>query len=632
MSAPGHMAHPYELENIKTGSDLIEFFNKAKEIIEKKGSATLKVDGVNTSFKLVESSEGKYEFAVDRGSLKEIDISGVTKQRINERFPLGHGMREFVDNVLSILNEALPKILPELKKLGLVDDPTKFINAEYISNKTNVIEHKGNFLAFHGVNQFYRRSDSKNGSYRPGLERPHNVKDNSVEIPFQHDVMESLIKKIKPYAEVRNFNIFGQILTEKKNDFDFSNTLSSPLTFHISEQSKITKTLGSWLSETTIPKYKSVTLSDGRKVEALNKTLYNEILSGKPIISLIQENDAESAVYGAIVLEATRQLGQCILDNMNSPLGEVKNFEGIVLRNKKLSENPVKITGNFILEGMKSPFSKERKGIVDEDQIVNKKTSGKPKKVAIIPGSFKPPHIGHLQLVEQYSKMADEVVVIISSPIRNNREIPGVGVISSEQSRKIWEVIGGELPNVKYVVSQQASPISAAYDIIHTDSQFPPNTKFMIGFSRKGDDYNKFINGLRGFKNPNILPFAETIKNPIKHSSEYISKIKNSPLMEKLPSKNKNLDPRDYHAEDARYILSLIKEEPSAKDFLGDFFGESYVDDVLSILEISSMSQGNIQGSNSQVKKKKFSTPYRSFLGEEDIINEVYKLIRGIIL
>ena len=39
-----------------------------------------------------------------------------------------------------------------------------------------------------------------------------------------------------------------------------------------------------------------------------------------------------------------------------------------------------------------------------------------PKTVALVGGSFKPPHAGHWYMVEQYAKKADEVVILISDP------------------------------------------------------------------------------------------------------------------------------------------------------------------------------------------------------------------------
>ena len=74
--AAGHMNHPFDLSWVNSGSDLLDFFNRAKTFVEKRGAAAVKIDGVNVSFKVVDGPSGK-EFAVDRGSTKPIDIEGI---------------------------------------------------------------------------------------------------------------------------------------------------------------------------------------------------------------------------------------------------------------------------------------------------------------------------------------------------------------------------------------------------------------------------------------------------------------------------------------------------------------------------------------------------------------------------
>ena len=68
-----------------------------------------------------------------------IDIEGVTIDRVEERFPKeGHGMRRMVPNLLNILNEALPSVKSELEAFGMWDDPSRFLNTEYVEGTTNV--------------------------------------------------------------------------------------------------------------------------------------------------------------------------------------------------------------------------------------------------------------------------------------------------------------------------------------------------------------------------------------------------------------------------------------------------------------------------------------------------------------
>ena len=62
------------------------------------------------------------------------------------------------------------------------------------------------------------------------------------------------------------------------------------------------------------------------------------------------------------------------------------------------------------------------------------------KTVAIFPGSFRPPHKGHFHSVVQYSKMADEVVVIISKPGKAVRKTNTGKTISDKQAKKVFEI------------------------------------------------------------------------------------------------------------------------------------------------------------------------------------------------
>ena len=103
--AAGHMAHPFDLPEVDNGNDLIEFFKKAAKYVHN-NEASVKIDGVNVSFKVVNGPSGK-EFAVDRGSLKPIDIQGITYDRIEQRFPEGHGMRPAIATLLTILNQRM---------------------------------------------------------------------------------------------------------------------------------------------------------------------------------------------------------------------------------------------------------------------------------------------------------------------------------------------------------------------------------------------------------------------------------------------------------------------------------------------------------------------------------------------
>ena len=67
--AAGHMAHPFDVDSVHTGNDLIDVFKKSTAWLEK-GQGALKIDGVNASVRLV-TVDNKKQFVLDRGSNKE---------------------------------------------------------------------------------------------------------------------------------------------------------------------------------------------------------------------------------------------------------------------------------------------------------------------------------------------------------------------------------------------------------------------------------------------------------------------------------------------------------------------------------------------------------------------------------
>jgi hypothetical protein len=648
--AAGHMNHPFDLGWVNTGSDLIDFFERAKTYVEKKGAGSVKIDGVNVSFKVVETPSG-YEFAVDRGSLKPIDIEGITMDRVDDRFPEGHGMRPAIKTLLSILNEALPAIKSELETLGMWDNPAMFLNTEYVEGTTNVTEYDENFLAIHGLNQFYHKIHSRNGTERPGAERPEGVKAPSAEVSYDPSVMDALIKKLNPIANEYGFQVYGSVPTERSADvdIDFSSTLSEPFTVRVSEDREITKSLQEWLSEAGNPRYKTVKLKNGKKTHPLHKELYKTILDGNiPIVDLIEDTDAESAIYGAIIMHATRLLGNVILQGLTSPMGDVMNHEGVVLRDEELfGPNPVKVTGEFILGGMGSGFQADTSlteedeeeepyidtELVDDedvDPVVDSDFSEKT--VAIVPGAFKPPHIGHAEMVKKYlADGADRVIILVSQPTKSSRPIPGVrdDGLSPEDSIKIWEMLVGGMPGVEIEKSPMATPISAAYALVDKPAKrmgasqeagiepIKEGDTVILGASTKNDDWKRW-SGAEQYVSDDLklVPPAQSAVAPSIHSTGYMGLLNMSPLKEDMPSvKSADKDPAEFHASDMRYLIEKASEDEEAIELLEDFIGEDKVFDLLSILgldtglnEMSAMASGAVQGSATGAKGGPWNT------------------------
>jgi len=343
--AAGHMAHPFDLPSVNTGQDLVNVFNQAAQSLNKK-SGSVKIDGINSSIRLV-NLDGKPQFVLDRGSKKALDLRGVTKQDLVDRFGEGHGMIKIGGNVLDIFNNALPSIQNELKSLGMLDNPNIMINMEYVSGQTNVQEYNKNFLALHGLLEI-----SMDNNKRIIREKNYNPQ-----------VMSKLIQKLESFAKDKGFEVYGDVPTTLTKSPDFKSALNTKYTIEFSDR-KETKTLSQWLSEVdSIPKTERLKMNVNGSVKdvgALSKQVYFEIFGGKNVDDLFDsEQELETAIKGATIYLATEKLGDEVLNVLNSPMGSVNNHEGVVIRDSDIYNKPFKITGKFITGGVSSQFQKK---------------------------------------------------------------------------------------------------------------------------------------------------------------------------------------------------------------------------------------------------------------------------------
>jgi len=352
--AAGHMQHPYEIPSIKTGDQLINFFNKALNLL-KRQSASLKIDGINVSLKLVnvgEPEKPRYEFALTRGSMKPMDVKGITKEELPQYFKQGHGLIAAGDKTLAIMNASIPNITPELKKLGFFTDPDLFFNTEFVQGRTNVLSYDHDFLAIHGVNRFFQVTPNRRAS---------------VEVAYDKTALKSLIEKVNQIAKGHNFVVYGDVPTTMKGVPSFNKVLNHPFTV-IKDGVKYSDPLISYLKKAKNPINKKITLTNGKVVSPFSSEVYINVINGKPIESFVANpKDYTAAVDGAVMFEATRKLGMELLNSMYSDMGKATSHEGIVIRNNSLSPNPIKITGDFMVRKNETPFRKGEVTASEED-------------------------------------------------------------------------------------------------------------------------------------------------------------------------------------------------------------------------------------------------------------------------
>ena len=355
--AAGHMAHPFNLSNVNNGKDLLDVFENAADSLDK-NPGSVKIDGGNSSIRLVDL-EGEKQYVLDRGSKKELDIKGITKDDLLSRFGDGHGMVKVGGEVLDMFNEALPKLKNDLEKLGAYDNPNILFNMDYVSGKTNVQEYGSNFIAIHGLNKI----ESKEVQGK----RKMLTKRVSSEISYDKSALDSLLKNLEPIAKKRGYEVYGSVPTKMTKKPNFNAALSKNYTVNAGENSE-TKSLKQWLdSLNNIPETDFIFMNVGykpnsstvnrKKVGAVSKQVYLAILNGENIDGLFEdEKDREKAIQGFVTYLATEKLGDEVLKVLDSPMGSVENHEGVVIRDNNIASVPFKITGKFILGGLATDF------------------------------------------------------------------------------------------------------------------------------------------------------------------------------------------------------------------------------------------------------------------------------------
>lgn len=340
--AAGHMAHPFDIPSVKTGKDLIAVFENTAKFLEK-NEVPIKIDGINSSIRLV-NLQGKQQFVLDRGSNKPLDVKGVTSKDLLDRFGEGHGMTRIGAQVLKIFNEALPSIKKDADKLGMTNNPNLMLNIEYVEGQSNVQKYDKNFLVIHNVLEIKQVTPKRR---------------ESEEVSYSKEALQGLIKNLDPIAKKYNFEVFNVIPAKTKSSLSFSSDLSKSYTVNINNNKKETKTLQAWLDQAQNTKGEKLKLKDGKTVDALSKQVFLWIDKGNAVEDLVADpKDSKLAIDSFVIYLATIKLGDTILSSMTSPLGDVNEQEGVVVRNKSVYSAPYKITGSFITRGLESSFQK----------------------------------------------------------------------------------------------------------------------------------------------------------------------------------------------------------------------------------------------------------------------------------
>jgi len=148
------------------------------------------------------------------------------------------------------------------------------------------------------------------------------------------------------------------------------------------------------------------------------------------------------------------------------------------------------------------------------------------RKIAFVPGAFRPFGDHHMRMVKHYSDMCDEVVIVISNPKSDDskRSTNVSDQITPEQAKDIIELCLGDsgIGNITCQVSTDENPIRT----ILKDIAKLKDCEVVLGVSNKDDDKGRYDGvDLDNFKDNNVKidPPAETSFEPVQNGDSYIS-------------------------------------------------------------------------------------------------------------
>ena len=663
----GHMAHLSEDTDL-TFNEIVSILGKvANAEID---NATEKVDGQNLFLTVDES--GEIRTARNSGDVKK---GGMTTDEYISKWA-GHPAENAFTNGFKAVSAALRKLSPEDLE-AIFANGQRYVNMEimYPSNP-NIILYSSPNIVLHGLQYFGDEEETpemrqltkqkfiKLDSLIDGASEKVGEEEWAVNGPklvalkniANGSALEDVTAKIESFAAPVGMDAtLGDYIEQVVRGYGEQVGLPSDVTDKLvllmlqPEEAKerginvvglkkglpkeLQATVSNLGSKTKSRKYIAGVL---KPLEIAISDFAIEVLRGVKSY-FVSDNDQEVARMRAELeqsiaylknLQASgdEKMGE-LIDVQLAKLGNIENvassMEGVVFEYPPGSDKIYKLTGAFAManqiigrarrSGMTEDEEDIEINIIDDESDDPVVDADFPKTIAVIPGAFKPPHKGHLDMVRKYASMVDEVKVLISKPTTRGRTLPNGKEVTAEDSLKIWNLLTADLPNVDVSISTHASPINAAYEYVGEDGPLNTGDKVALGCSRKDNDCSRWAG-------------AE------KYIKDGVSLI---PPKGVSPSMRANGEP--YSATAFRMALG----NPENRADIADFVGEENVDAVLDILGIGAVEETSAMGGGAVGG---FSGPLGSTSGKKrkkaqqdtiirNIVDEVMELIigRGII-
>ena len=517
----GHLAHLYDNRNLT--------YNQMADILQKAAKGELigteKTDGFNIFLGYV---DGKARTARNKGDMAK---GGMTMEDlVNREFRGGEKSKKAYVTAFSAYEKALDSLSNEEKDAIFGPAGEIFYNTEIQGPiAPNVVNYDENILNIHHMG--HKRYNRDNNTLE--------VVENSEESAFLDNVLnrfeqatsdEDFSVRRTAFLElnrVTDENFVNRTLEKIQNtgysgDMTLEDYLASKIypmikrdLPELDEQRRqllVNRMLGVKGTPTTSQIAKGMSAEERQKVSQYNKSA--KFIIGKliePIELAIHELAVEllRGLKSAYILDNHKEVKR-LKKETEEAINAIKDYEGpgqevahemLAKQLEKLKHHDnidtvvegfvfqhdgqmYKFTGNFApinqLLGLFRYGRGKTPRLVKEWILEQKEAYNRKETVAILPGKFKPPHRGHLDMIKHYLQYADRVVVLIS-PI----EKEGITADVSERLLQMYVNDAG-LDNVNIEISEYPSPVQAAME--YGNNPEMEGTKIILGASTKGGD------------------------------------------------------------------------------------------------------------------------------------------------
>lgn len=301
-----------------------------------------------------------------------------------------------------------------------------------------------------------------------------------------------------------------------------------------------------------------------------------------------------------------------------------------------------KLTGNFAPANQILGMERfQRFGPIRPKEEEEEASEGetKPLTIAVVPGAFKPPHKGHLSMVESLAENADKVIVIVSTPLKGGRALPSGKIIDSDHAAQIWNAYLDSSPagaKTTVIKSPAASPVGVTYDFVMKQPDptdllvAPPNATVLLGCGDKEDDQIRFQSIVKKAREDLEIKI-QVCDLTAKHSDEYMQLLKNHPaILEGMPSNRKStVDSQDLHASDMRFVIDVASKEPIGLSMLQDFVPTT--EDALAVMGILGLNPADQRDDESDQVQEPEVNPEEVYVSSGDL-KEIIKQELSLVL